>query len=128
MPTRGAGVHRPNWLGPPKVKSRLEGGSSTLLIWANLPGRLPPLGAEAIAAIHGTVAAGEERHHGVGAALGAYYRVHLAWRATETTAILVLPRTTAFGAAFRLVRVTPRREELLLSRRKGKRGPTLHTG
>ena len=86
------------------------------------------MGAEAIAAIHGTVATGEERHHGVGAALGAYYRVHLAWRATETAAILVLPRTTAFGAAFRLVRVTPRREELLLSRRKGERGPTLHTG
>ncbi len=81
--------------------------------------------AEAIAAIHGPVAPGDERNHGVGATLGADDGMHFPGCA-GVAALLIFARSTTVRAALGLVGVPSRRKELLLSSREGKRRTTLH--
>ena len=86
---------------------------------------LGPHGTKAIAAIHGPIAAGDERNFSIDATLGAHYRMHLPRSAGET-ALLVLASSTTLRATFRLVGVTPGCEELLLSHRKGECCAAVH--
>ena len=60
--------------------------------------------AEAIAAIHGLVASGDERYHGVDAALGADDGMHFPRSAREAS-LLIFPRSTTVRAALGLVGV-----------------------
>ncbi len=83
--------------------------------------------AEAIAAVHGPVAPGDERNHGVGATLGADHGMHFP-RCAGVAALLILSRSTTIRAALGLVGVPSRREELLLPNREGKPRTALHAG
>ena len=83
--------------------------------------------AEAIAAVHGPVAARDERNHRIGAALGADDGMHFPGCA-GVAALLIFSRSTTICAALGLVGVASRCEELLLPNREGKSRSALNAG
>ncbi len=88
------------------------------------------LTTEAIAAVDGPVAAGQERYRGLIAAFCAYHRVHLAGTTVGTeTAVawpVCAPCLTAGGAPLGFVRVSLFGMVRLIVRREYERLSTLH--
>ena len=102
----------------PSIKEKSHSNRSGSVLWASR--FLAADGAEAVAAVHRPVAAGDEGHHRVHATLVADHRVHLTGAAAAhaaADALLALASTAARRAPLRVIGVTAGREKFLLTLR-----------